>query len=69
MASIWLKANLRHTADIEGLYNRLPTDKITLGGEHQEYTIIFTGSDEDGIPIVNEILREGHCRIQITCGF
>lgn len=68
--TMYFKALLDVSVDLEKIWHSISKyNRVNLGGEDGKYTIYFTGSIEDGMEVLKEIINAGSSNIQVSIGY
>lgn len=68
--TMYFKALLDVSVDLEKIWSSVSKyNRVNLGGEDSKYTIYFTGSIEDGMEVLREIINVGNSNIQLSIGY
>lgn len=67
--NMWMKAELSHNADMENLKSQIRDKHFSVSKNGNKTIILFTGSALDGVDIMEKVIQEGHCHIELRCGF
>lgn len=68
--TMYFKALLDVSVDLERIWKSVSKyNRVNLGGEDSKYTIYFTGSIDDGMEVLREIINVGSSSIQISIGY
>lgn len=67
---MWFKALLGVENDLPKIWESISKyNRVNLGGENGKYTVYFTGSIEDGLLVLNELLKTSSCQVELNTNF
>lgn len=69
MSMIHIEAKIRHTADYEELWGKLPKSGISIGARGTDYLLTFNGQISIGKQIIETLISEGHCSVNFIVGY